>query len=237
METIKWNNYEWELQERWGQLHPDRPVCWYDGEMVSIENDILLLKTCKKQKEFYIDNKLYTSYLGCGLVSNTTKFEHGYFEAEIKLPDGPYLWPAFWMWAWESWPPEIDIFEGKTGKCGTYFNWKLSLWDINSNVHYNDINEQHAQIGGKTHFYSTKNPTKNYIKYSCIWAPDRIEIFYNDRCVRTIKDKYILKRFEGKTMNVIINNYSSIWTDITEQQLADFKETTMYVKNFRYEKL
>ena len=33
---------------------------------------------------------------------------------KAKLPYGDNLWPAFWMWSWDSWPPEIDIFEGYT---------------------------------------------------------------------------------------------------------------------------
>ena len=47
-------------------------------------------------------------------LHSTTGYRYGWFEAKIKLPKGKNLWPAFWMWAWDSWPPEIDIFEGYT---------------------------------------------------------------------------------------------------------------------------
>jgi beta-glucanase (GH16 family) len=74
-------------------------------------------------------------------VSNTTKFGYGYFEIEAKLPTGRNLWPAFWMWSFDSWPPEIDILEGYSSvKRPSYFKLYLDsllgFWNVQTNYHY-----------------------------------------------------------------------------------------------------
>ena len=61
-------------------------------------------------------------------------------------------------------------------------------------------------IGGKTHYFGFKDPTKNFIKYSVEWTKDYIKFYYDDRLVRIIKDKDILKQLDNTTMNVVINN-------------------------------
>ena len=33
---IEWCGYEWLTQERWGQIHPIKPVAWYDESAVEI---------------------------------------------------------------------------------------------------------------------------------------------------------------------------------------------------------
>ena len=108
---IQWSGYDWLTQERWGNMHPDKTYNWYDPSAVEIRNDDLILKTHYNPKEFTVNDKKITSNYGVGLISNTTKFDYGYFEIEAKLPTGKNLWPAFWMWSFDSWPPEIDIFE------------------------------------------------------------------------------------------------------------------------------
>ena len=140
MDTIHWQGYEWITQERWGQVNPKDPKHWMDPSAVSISGDTLYLKSHYNPKYFIDIDK--TVDAGCGTLSCTTKFGYGYFEIRAKLPDGPYQWPAFWMWSFDSWPPEIDVFEGYSDKKGSYLNkTKLGrlltgkFWAVNSNIH------------------------------------------------------------------------------------------------------
>ena len=111
MRTFEWCGYEWITQERWGQIHPEKSHWWYDESCVSVDKqNHLHLKTKYNPKRFEELN--LTSPIGVGLVSCTNKFKYGVFSIEAKLPHGKNLWPAFWMWSWDSWPPEIDVFEG-----------------------------------------------------------------------------------------------------------------------------
>jgi len=229
---IYWSGYEWITQERWGQVHPDKSHWWYDPECVSIcrGTNSLHLKARYNPKEF---SGIGISDIGVGLVSCTEKFGFGIYSITAKLPRGENLWPAFWMWSWDSWPPEIDVFEGYTNKKKGYFNFNLKnligFWDVQTNVHYKD-GESNKMSGGKTHFYGFKDPSKNFIKYTLIWERDHIKFFYDERLVRTIDDKKILDQFLNTKMNVIINN------GITSDYEGTFNtpESDFIIKDFKF---
>jgi len=228
---MKWSGYEWIKQERWGNIHPDKPICWYDPSAVSVdENGYLNLKTHYNPKEFESLN--LTSNIGVGLVSCTEKFGYGYFEIEAKLPRGKNLWPAFWMWSWDSWPPEIDIFEGYTRRTNGYFSFDFlnpfGFWDVQTNFHYGDVPNNTSE-GAKTHWMGFKDPSKNFMKYGCLWDRDKIQIFYNDKMVREITNTYVLRHFRHTNMNVIINNSVD-----TKANPNSKEESNFIVKYFKY---
>jgi beta-glucanase (GH16 family) len=167
-------------------------------------------------------------------VSNTTKFGYGYFEIEAKLPTGRNLWPAFWMWSFDTWPPEIDILEAYSSvKRPSYFKLYLDsllgFWNVQTNYHY-ETKDKKGSVGGKTHWFGFKNPQKNFIKYGCLWEEHQIVFYYNGRVVRTIKDKAILSNLKGTKMNVIINNH-------IREDIGNFGSSEFIIKSFKYTKL
>lgn len=241
MTTIEWSGYNWITQERWGQLHPDKPQCWYDPSAVKVIDGIdwLVLKTHSNPK--YFDNIKSISPYGVGLVSCTERFGHGTFEIEAKLPVGKNLWPAFWMWSWDSWPPEIDVFEGyTTTRSETYFDFKinnpLGFWNVQSNIHYINQDGNASSIKGKTHWMGFNSPSKNYIRYKVEWFPNRITIYYDDRKVRELTDMNILDQFNRTTMNVVINNHIRYNTPhISSDQTSNFVIKYFNYKPYKYE--
>jgi hypothetical protein len=254
-DKIKWQGYEWLSQERWGNIHPEKPECWYDPSAIEITADeTLRLKARPNPKEFTITTigpdgtEKITSPVGIGLISCTEKFEYGKFEIEAKLPNGPYAWPAFWMWSFETYPPEIDVIEGYSNKRSSYFNWRHDMligrfWRVKSNIHLEDkvkcatkggMNEDGTyrwQLGAKAGWLGFKSPSKRFNKYGVEWYPDQIRILFNDKCVRKITDKAVLDQMVGKTMNVIINN-----SILPEYINTNMPEHEMIVKNFKYTK-
>lgn len=208
MKEFEWSGYKWIPQERWGLIHPDKPHWWYDESQIEIVNGVLGLKVGYNPRHFPELN--ITSNIGVGLISCLTEFSYGYFEIEAKLPFGNNLWPAFWMYSWYSWPPEIDILEGYSDKNPRYINKKSflnifgSTYDIETNVHYraDGINKYIGGIKNKMKI----DPTRNFIKYACDWQKDYIRFYYDDVLVREIVDRNILSKFDGHKMNVIINN-------------------------------
>ena len=45
-EIIEWCGYKWLSQERWGQIHPDKAIQWYDPTAIEInDKGQLILKT------------------------------------------------------------------------------------------------------------------------------------------------------------------------------------------------
>lgn len=241
MDTLNWQGYEWLKQERWGQMHPNNTSQWNDPEAIELRDGCLVLKTHYNPKVFNIlkDDKPLESVMspiGMGLISCTEKFGYGRFESEIKLPKGPNLWPAFWVWSFESWPPEIDMFEAYPNKRESYFNWDIraligQFWKVETNIHLGVSPDNYA-LGAKKHFFSFRNPSKRFINYALEWRPDSIKIFYGKRCVREITDDKVLSQFRGKTMNVIINN--GIHADYLKLDEKYMYQTEMYVKNFKY---
>ena len=163
-----------------------------------------------------------------GLVSNTTPLKFGIYEIECKLPDGPYLWPAFWSWSYESWPPEIDIFEAYSNKRGSYFNWGKphelffgKFWNCATNFHLGKLPNNY-DLGAKDHFWTWKNPKKTFNRYKLDWRPDRIDIFFNDKLVRSVRDEKVLKEVNKAPQNFIINNMVQKEVDITNPPHSEF---------------
>jgi len=244
-DKIKWMGYEWLTQERWGNVHPDFPLKWNDPSAIKIDDDgTLRLYARPNSNIFNIDGENIESKVGFGLISCTTQFGHGTFEVEAKMPKGPYTWPAFWCWAFESYPPEIDMFESYSNKKGSYFRWQIEsligkFWRVNTNIHLRDKvkcakpggtkEDPRYQLGAKGHWLGFKSPDKKFIKYKLVWTPNEISIYYGKRRVRHITDKAVLVQFENRTMNIILNN------SVQDEYLTtNMPETEFIVKYFKY---
>lgn len=239
MSNIQWQGYEWLTQERWGDYHPDKPIVWYDPSQVIIEDETLKLGCTYNPKmvPFY-ENEVMGDMIipfGVGLISCTTPFSYGTFEIVAKLPNKqPYAWPAFWMYAFESWPPEIDVFESYSNKRGSYFNWNLEaligrFWRCVTNIHLGE-SPNNYNLGGRRRWMGWKDPSTRFITYTVEWFEDKIEIYYDGRSVRKITDEKVLSQFRGKTMNVIINNsIQKVYDDESSQYFLE-------VKSFKYMK-
>jgi beta-glucanase (GH16 family) len=236
MKKINFCNYEWITQERWGQFHKDKPYVWYDEDSV-ITNQDGSVSLLSEHKPKYFKEIGRTAQMAVGLLSCTEQFGYGVFELECKLPDLAYSWPAFWMWSWSDWPPEIDIFEGYSNAKREYDTsffdklFKNIFYNVKTNIHIKNEDKK-WDIGDKSHFFGYKDPRKSFNKYSVVWRPDYIHFYYNDTLVRKVDEPEILKLINGHKMNVIINNslhryHKSHITNIG----------TMDIKNFKYKQL
>lgn len=223
MKKINWSGYEWIPNERWGNFHPNKPKWWYDPSAIEITDEWINLKT-----HLNPSTEHPSAIIGAGLISCTERFKWGTFEIEAKLPVGEHLWPAFWMWSWQGWPPEIDVFEGYSNNRGSYFKFRwnrpFAFWNIQTNLHKKDK----SVIGAKTHCFGFKNPTENFIKYKVDWHPEYVKWYYNDRLVRTIRNQEILDELNVCTMNVIINN--GVRTNLSQGA----PESNFLIKYFEY---
>ena len=233
---IKFCNYEWIPKERWGEVHPDKPYVWYDKDSI-IQHSDTEISLLSKYKPKFFESINKTSQVSVGLISCTEKFSYGKFDLEAQLPDNPYSWPAFWMWSWSDWPPEIDVFEGYSDKRGRYdLPWYTKLfknifYKVESNVHIKDKDNK-WNIGAKSHFFGYKDPRKSFNKYSVIWTPRKIEFYYNDTLVRKINDGKTLQLVNGHKMNVVINNGCYSYHKSHLSKVGEMK-----IKNFKYTKL
>ena len=229
--AFKWSDYYWYPTEQKGaRIHPDKPLWWYDDTAVEVRDSNLVLKTQWNPKYFHeLDIQ---SLVGCGLVHSKKKFGYGTFEAEMKLPTGEYLWPAFWMYGYDRWPPEIDVMEGYSNRFGNYFKPKLfpfSLYKAETTIHYNDEDGNHQKTKSESPWIGFKAPDKHYMKYKVEWFPDRVTFYYDDKKVREITDKYILEQLSYTKMHVLFNNGI---TDLKNYEEGPYSEFT--IKYFKY---
>ena len=104
-------------------------------------------------------------------------WQHGYFEASIKLPKGKGTWPAFWMmpvgndWATNPWPMcgEIDIME----EVGVVPN------EVSSSIHTQDYN--HTKNTQKTHAMTIAGAEGEFHTYALLWTADEITTYVDGK--------------------------------------------------------
>jgi len=229
-QTINFSNRTWIVRD--AEYHKSNPKEWYDASAVKIDSSgNLVLMTHKNPREFHPTNSNpITINTGSGRIYCEEEFSYGKFEAYIKLPGGKQVWPAFWLYGWESWPPEIDILEAYSDKRKSYYkiNWKpFLIWNVETNVHYKLENEKFS-VGGKGHWFGVKNPAFFFVKYTLEWRPDSIKIFYDDFPVREITDPRILNSMKGCKMKVVLNN--SVLNGIKHSP-----KSKMFIRSFTYE--
>ena len=119
-----------------------------------------------------------------GFLTSFGKFvqRYGYFEARMKLPTAPGLWPAFWMMpdrgpeAGESWK------RSDTGHGGMEFDIMehLTRWGpyrYNIAMHWDGYQKNHKSTGSE-HIYV--QPDKDgYITTGLLWSPGLL-VYYNN---------------------------------------------------------
>jgi beta-glucanase (GH16 family) len=231
--TFHWCGYEWLTQERWGQIHKEKRQAYYDKNSVILRPDgSISLLTQWKPKILEIDGKKVKSINAVGLISCLKHFTWGRFEIKARLPEGRWLWPAFWLWAWGDWPPEIDIFEAYSSKHFGYFRPSInnpSLYNIESNVHTRG-NYVHTPPA-RDHWIGFKSPNKTHMIYALEWRKDSLKFFYNDKLVRTVTNKSTMDYLNEYSMNLVINNMIRNVAPKGHTEYSDFN-----IKYFTYTK-
>lgn len=219
---INFADYIWLPRQPWGDVHSMYPDWWYDPECVDVTDNVLRLQTKRHER---VNSTGVQSHIGAGLVSSIETFGYGDFEADVMLPKGTGLWPAFWLWGATSWPPEIDIFEGWSRKSGLYTSNWLPYYSLATNIWWGK-GDRPENLRSKSHMI-WRRFDQCFVNFRLAWRPDRIEIFYNGKSVRKVTDSKILQYFRDTQMRVIFNNGIEHMTDYTN-------DSVMLVKNFKY---
>jgi len=231
MGQFTWQGYKWNTQERWGKVHPDRSYCWYDDNCVSVDEEGNLRLICKySPAAVEHEGKTYYPKYGVGLVSSdksNPRFKYGAYTWVAKLPKGKNLWPALWMWSFDSWPPEIDVVEAWTNCTGGYYRFPFK-WNVTTNLH--DPNAKY-NMAERVGICKMPDPTENFIEYKLVWMPDFLDFYYNGKRIRTIDDPKLMRYLNENTkdgMNIIMNNH------VTEKYCQKTVSEPLIVKSFSY---
>ena len=94
------------------------------------------------------------------------------------------------------------------------------------------VQPDNYQYGAKRHWLGWKCPSEDFHKYSVEWFPSEVNILFDDKLVRTIKDERTLSQLRDAPMNIIINTHTQLGYPSDDKELV----TKMVCKNFRYSK-
>ena len=152
-----------------------------EGKLVTELKNGALRINCFREK---VKNKdEYKVYSGRVYAHVNEGWQHGYFEASIKLPSGKGTWPAFWMmpvgndWNTNPWPMcgEIDIME----EVGVVPN------EVSSSIHTQDYN--HTKNTQKTHAMTIDKAEGEFHTYALLWTADEMTTYVDGKVQLNVK--------------------------------------------------
>jgi len=249
---INWCGYDWSCEMEGGRIiHPSYPHAWYSDspEVIQINDDGEMSLSYRENPKVikHWDGRVFNPTIERALIRTTTPFDYGTFSIEAKCPKGLNISCAFWLSGDGNWPPEIDILEAWSENNNyahsltNHFPWLCKSWRTTYNVHYNDKNIKHQHLGSKnvTKCDQPLDPIENWIKYECVWEPDKITFKANGNVTKTVSKKYahmltqnLNNPKKGYLMDVIL--------DINIDDPAIIKsnlEIPFKVRNFEYKPL
>lgn len=231
------NRDKWIEGHVWGDYHPSYLYQYYGKgpEFINVENNSLNLYAKYEPKKFYdnILNKEIIIPYGIGLVTSKEDFKYGYYEISCILPKGKFLWPAIWLTAKKTWPPEIDILEAYSGEKSDYSNiFNISNVKFQPNIHFGFVEDGTKSSYGAMNYPLSNNPTERSILFGLHWTEKFIKFYYDGYLIFQTKKEHILNYFNKQdvTMNIILNNaFDPKINEITEP--SNFKIN--FVKYFK----
>lgn len=160
-----------------------RPPTYFHGSNISLENDELVIRVNQHGSEVIPEEYTHTT----GFIKSKNKFLYGYFEAEVKLMDAPWV-SGFWMTnVSKDWWTEIDICENAPGLA-------YNRNDLNSNIHVFRAPKDKGDV--KKHFSRTKKyyfPEElqaDYHTWGLEWTEEYIRFYIDGILFREAKNTH-----------------------------------------------
>jgi beta-glucanase (GH16 family) len=178
----------------YGENYYDKVSHWSKNDVI-VGGGVARLRYEKKTGFHNDDPKRPRTDYAAGYLQSYDKWaqKYGYFEARLKLPKAPGLWPAFWMMpdrgrpgdagtrmATENGGMEFDIMEHLT-------RWGPSRYNIS--MHYDGYGAQHKSVGSDKIYVQ---PDKDgYITAGLLWLPGSAVFYCNGKEVLRWEDTRI----------------------------------------------
>lgn len=154
----------------------------FSKDNVTVENGVAKIRYEKKTGHHNDDPKRNQTDWQSGYLHTYDKWaqRYGYFEARMKLPKAPGLWPAFWMMpdrgnrAEEQWKRQDTKFGGMEFDIMEHLTrWGPNRYNIA--MHYDGYDKEHKSIGSDKIY---AQPDKDgFITAGLLWTPGSA-IFY-----------------------------------------------------------
>jgi beta-glucanase (GH16 family) len=135
---------------------------------------------------------------------------YGYFEARVKLPKAPCLWPAFWLM------PDRGLKSGDQGHRQSTRNGgmefdiveQLSTWGpqrFNLAMHWDGYGKTHKSIGNEHNYVAADKD--GYIVVGLLWTPGSIALYGNGKEISTWSNA----RISNVPSAILLDNVTGGW--------------------------
>jgi len=173
-------------EDKWYPNNPKwkgRPPTYFHSSNVSLENGELVIRVNKHGDEKLPEDFTHST----GFIKSNQQFLYGYFEAEAKLMDAPWV-SGFWMTNVDKdWWTEIDICENAPGL-------EYNRHDLNSNIQVFKSPKDQGDV--KKHFSRTKKYyfseelQKDYHVWGLEWTKEYIRFYIDGILFREAKNTH-----------------------------------------------
>ncbi len=189
-------------QTKWYGYNPKwkgRPPTFFHASNVSIEGGELVFSINQHNDQRLPEGFTHTS----GFVKSKKKILYGYFEAELKAIDAPWV-TGFWMTnVGNDWWTEIDICENAPGL-------EYNRHDLNSNLHVfrapKDKGNVTEHFDRSKKYYIPFELQRDYHVWGLEWNKDVIRFYLDGVLFREAKNTHWHQPLE-----INFNNESNKW--------------------------
>ena len=169
----------------YGENYWDKQSHWSKDNVI-IENGVAKLRYEKKTGFNNDDPTKKETPWQSGYLHTFDKWaqRYGYFEARMKLPKSPGLWPAFWMMPDRGRGDDVKNMRQSTSDGGMEFDIMehLTRWGpnrYNIAMHYDGYGKEHQSIGSDKLYLQ---PDKDgFITTGLLWTPGVAVYYANGR--------------------------------------------------------
>ena len=212
LDTTKWNRQV----EPAGRFNKEWQRYTADENNAYIENNQLVLKIIHEGK-IHAENKYTSARLN---TANKFKFTYGKIVANIKLPSGKAIWPAFWMLGANIDENGGDTLWPFTGEIDILELWgSVSASEVEANLHYADAKGVHTQMGATGYKLAKGNFTEDFHEFELEWTPEELIWKVDRNTYHTLKitnpKYYAFHKDFFLILNIAVGGEFAGWPDET----------------------
>ncbi len=170
-DSINANNWNFQIEEA-GRFNEEWQRYTSSSANAYIDNNCLVIKA-NHESDLHGMNQYTSARLN---TANKQSWKYGKIAARIKLPQGPGIWPAFWMLGTNidenggdtPWPytGEIDILELYGSKDDSV---------VEANLHYADASGLHTSMGAEAFKLEDGKFADTFHIFELEWDVDKIK--------------------------------------------------------------
>lgn len=179
-------------QDRWNiytENYWDK-VSHFSKDNLILGDGLVRLRMERKDGHENDDPKRKQTPYAVGFLNTAGKWaqRYGYFEARMKLPTEPGMWPAFWLMPDRGPLTNPQSLRGSTGEGGMEFDIMeyLSRWGVyryNIAMHWDGYGKDHKSTG-TGNVYVQADP-EGFITSGLLWTPGSAVFYCNGQVVAT----------------------------------------------------